>query len=99
MSTIAIKTGTRKHAGSKARVVVKICDSQGTCCQTSSDGRGLDNPGHERKKGQTDVYTNSAILGNCAQEVINILTLGQSYFGEEEIAIFFQKILTLLKNL
>ena len=98
MSTIAIKTGTEKHAASNARVVVEICDSQGTCCQTSSDGSGLDNPGDDRKKGQTDVYTNSAILGNCAQKVINILTLGQPYFGEEEIAIFLQKILTLLKN-
>ena len=98
MSTIAIKTGTEKNAGSNARVVVEICDSQSTCCQTSSDGSGLDNPGKDRKKGQTDVYTNSAILGNCAQEVINILTLGQSYFGEEEVAIFLQKILTLLKN-
>ena len=88
MSTIAIKTGTEKHAESNARVVVEICDSQGTCCQTSSDGRGLDNPGQDRKIGQTDVYTNSAILGNCAQEVINILTLGQSCFGEENRSCF-----------
>ena len=99
MSTIATKTGTDQYADSNARVVVEICDSQGTCCQTSSDGKGLDNHGQDRKKGQTDVYTNSAILGNCAQKVINILTLGQPYFGEEEIAIFLQKILTLLKNL
>ena len=80
MSTIATKTGTDQYAGSNARVVVEICDSQGTCCKTSLNG--LDNPGQDRKKGQTDVYTNSTILGNCAQEVINILTLGQSYFAK-----------------
>ena len=86
MSTIATKTGTDQYAASNARVVVEICDSQGTCCQTSSDG--LDNPGQDRENGQTDVYTNSSILGNCAQEVINSLPLGQSCFGEEEIAYF-----------
>lgn len=75
VSTIATKTGTNDHAESNARVVVEICDSQGTCCQTSSDG--LDNPGQDREIGQTDVYTNTTILGNCAQEVIHILTLGQ----------------------
>ena len=75
VSTIATKTGTDGHAESNARVVVEICDSQGTCCQTSSDG--LDNPGQDREIGQTDVYTNTTILGNCAQEVIHILTLCQ----------------------
>ena len=75
VSTIATKTGTDDANESNARVVVEICDSQGTCCQTSSDG--LDNPGQDRRKGQTDVYTNQAILDNCAQEVIHILTLGQ----------------------
>ena len=69
VSTIATKTGTNGHAESNARVVVEICDSQGTCCQTSSDG--LDNPGQDREIGQTDVYTNTADLGNCAQEVHN----------------------------
>ena len=76
VSTIATKTGTiNENAGSNARVLVEICDSQGTCCQTSSGG--LDNPGQDRAVGQTDIYTNTAILGNCAQEVIHILTLGQ----------------------
>ena len=75
VSTIATKTGTYGSAESNARVVVEICDSQGTCCQTSSDG--LDNPGQDRENGQTDVYTSTTILGNCAQEVIHILTLGQ----------------------
>ena len=75
VSTIATKTGTDVNAASTARVVVESCDSQGTCCQTSSDG--LDNPGQDREIGQTNVYTNTAILGNCAQEVIHILTLGQ----------------------
>ena len=71
MSTIATKTSDRGYAGSKARLVVEICDSHGTCCQTSSDG--LDNPGQYRKSGQTNVYTNTTILGNCAQEVIQVL--------------------------
>ena len=84
MSSISTKTGTRTFAESPARVVVEICDSQGTCCQTSSDG--LDNPGQDRRKGQTDVYTNTAILGNCTQEVIHILTLVD--MGEETRSCF-----------
>ena len=75
VSTIATKTGSRRYAGSNARLVVEICDSQGTCCQTSSDG--LDNPGQDRAVNQTDVYTNTTILGNCAKEVTHFLTLGQ----------------------
>ena len=67
VSKIATKTGTRQWASSNARVMVEICDSLATCCQISSNG--LDNPGKDRKRGRTDVYTNPAILGNCAQEV------------------------------
>ena len=74
MSSISTKTGTRTFAESPARVVVEICDSHGTCCETSSAGRGLEN-GNDRKNGQTDVYTSTTILGNCAQEVSHILTL------------------------
>ena len=74
MSRIVTKTGTDQNAASNARVVVEICAREGTCCQTSSDG--LDNPGQDREIGQTDTYTNAAILGNCAQEVVYILTLG-----------------------
>ena len=81
VSTIAIKTGTEGSAESRARVVVEICDSQGTCCQTSSDGRGLDNPGQDREIGQTDVYTSTAILGTCAQEVIHVFT-NNTHIGE-----------------
>ena len=77
MSTIASKTGTGKYAGSKSRVVAEICDAQGTCCQTSSDGRGLDNSKVVRQAGQTDVYTDTAILGSCSQKVVYILTLGE----------------------
>ena len=73
VSTIATKTGTiNVHAGSPIRVLVEICDSQGTCCQTDGLNRKKD-----REIGQTDVYTNTTILGNCAQEVIHILTLVQ----------------------
>ena len=77
VSTIASKTGTGKYAGSKSRVVAEICDAQGTCCQTSSDGRGLDNSKVVRQAGQTDVYTDTAILGSCSQKVVYILTLGE----------------------
>ena len=80
VSTIATKTGTRSGADSGSGVVVEVCDSQGTCCQTSSDGKGLDHPGKDRENGQIDEYTNTAILGTCAQEVTHVLTLGQSYF-------------------
>merc|ERR1712113_521363 len=68
VSTIASKTGTVKHAKSKSRVVAEICDAQGTCCQTSSDGRGLDNSKVVRQAGQTDVYRNTATLGSCSQK-------------------------------
>ena len=74
VSRIVTKTGTDQNAASNARVVVELCDRRGTCCQTSSDG--LDNPGPDREIGQTDSYTNTSILGNCAQEVLYILTLG-----------------------
>ena len=74
MSTIATKTGTSKYAKSKARVVAEICDTRGTCCQTSSEGRGLDNSGEDRQIGQTDVYTDNGILGSCSQKVVYILT-------------------------
>ena len=77
VSTIASKTGTVQHAKSKSRVVAEICDAQGTCCQTSSDGRGLDNSKVVRQAGQTDVYTDTAILGSCSQKVVYILTLGE----------------------
>ena len=72
VSTIASKTGTVKHAKSKSRVVAEICDAQGTCCQTSSDGRGLDNSKVVRQAGQTDVYRNTAILGSCSQKVHSV---------------------------
>ena len=73
VSTIASKTGTVQHAKSKSRVVAEICDAQGTCCKTSSDGRGLDNSKVARRfEGQTDVYTDTAILGSCSQKVHSV---------------------------
>ena len=71
MSSITTKTGTIKDAQSDARAVLEICDKDGNCCQTTPDGRGLDNPGNDRESGQTDTYTDTALLGNCANEVIN----------------------------
>ena len=74
MTSIAIKTGTGKNDGSNCRAVMEICDSQGSCCKTTSDGSGL-HPGQNREIGQIDVYTNKTILGNCSDEVIHILVL------------------------
>merc|ERR1719391_878045 len=67
VSTIAITMADGKHEGSRCRAVMEICDSDGNCCQTLPDGRGLYN-GKYRASGQTDVYSNTTILGNCAQE-------------------------------
>ena len=72
MTSIAIKTGTVNAAESGCRAVMEICDEQGNCCQTSTTGNGLDNPGDDREKGQTDIYTNTTLLGNCAQSEIDV---------------------------
>ena len=70
MATITTKTGAGHAAESSARVVLELCGSKGDCCQTSTAGRGLDNPGDDRRKGQTDVYTATSILGKCAEQVV-----------------------------
>ena len=70
MSEIKIKTGDGENDSSNCRAQMEICDDQGQCCQTSSEGRGLHNPGKNRERGKIDVYSNKAVLGNCAQEVI-----------------------------
>ena len=69
VAIITVKTSAEEYAESLARVVLDLCGSEGGCCQTSKDGRGLDNPGEDRRKGQTDVYTATSILGNCAEQV------------------------------
>merc|ERR1719507_2582739 len=66
VSSIAIKTGTVPNAQSDCRAVMELCDRQRNCCQTTPNGQGLDNPGNDRESGQTDIYTNRAVLGNCA---------------------------------
>ena len=70
MSSIAIKTGTVPNAQSDCRAVMELCDRQRNCCQTTPNGQGLDNPGNDRESGQTDIYTNTTLLGNCADKVI-----------------------------
>ena len=70
MASITIKTGAGHAADSLARVVLELCGSKGGCCQTSTNGRGLDNPGNDRRNGQTDVYTAKSILGKCAEQVV-----------------------------
>merc|ERR1711962_971866 len=68
VSSISIKTGSIQKAESDCKAVMEICDGERNCCQTSVDGRGLDNPGLDRQRGKTDVYTTPSLLGNCAQE-------------------------------
>ena len=75
VSSISINTGSIQKAESDCKAVMEICDVERNCCQTSVDGRGLDNPGLDRQRGKTDVYTTPSLLGNCAQEVINICNL------------------------
>ena len=70
MAIITVKTSAEEYADSLARVVLDLCGSEGGCCQTSTDGRGLDNPGNDRGMGQTDVYTAKSILGKCAEQVV-----------------------------
>jgi len=69
VTTIAVKTGTARYANSSCRAVMEICDAEGNCCRTSEKGQGLDNPGiPDHVHGEIDIYTNSTILDNCAQE-------------------------------
>ena len=70
VAIITTKTSAKENADSLARVVLDLCGSEGGCCQTSTEGRGLDNPGEDRRKGQVDVYNTTSILGNCAQQVV-----------------------------
>ena len=77
LQEIAIKTGGAPHSGSTCHVVMEVCDGHGKCCQTSSEG--LDNPGHvDRETGETDIYTNMTILGNCAEAVMCIFMFGSN---------------------
>ena len=70
---IVTKTGTTSHDESDCRAVMEICDNLANCCITSPDGQGLDNPGDDRERGQTDVYTTRSVLNSCAQEVTFLL--------------------------
>ena len=69
MTEISIKTGLLNHAQSDCGAELEICDVEGVCCKTSK----LNNePGNDRERGQTDVYTDETILGFCAKEVDKI---------------------------
>ena len=50
MSTISIQTGTRANAGSDCRAVMIICDNTNKCCQTRTDGGGLDIEGRNDRE-------------------------------------------------
>ena len=81
VSAIVIKTGSNAYDESDCRAVIEICDNLGNCCATSPNGQGLDNPGDDRERGQTDVYTSRSVLNTCAQEVT--LTLTHTYLNLE----------------
>ena len=67
VSTISIQTGTRANAESDCRAVMQICDNNNKCCQTRTDGGGLDIGGrNDREKGQLDTYTGSSLLNTCS---------------------------------
>ena len=92
----SIKTRSgHQDFGSSCRAVLEICDSRGNCCQTSEDGRGL-YPGQPRKSGETNVYTNRTILGNCAQEVHNLHFDPNTRFPETQPNILLLKYVSVL---
>ena len=67
MSTISIQTVSRANAGSDCRAVMTICDINNKCCQTRTDGGGLDIEGrNDRESGQLDTYTGSTLLNTCS---------------------------------
>ena len=72
MSEIAIKTGNDIYDSSNCGALAKICDNVGKCCETWTEGKGLYNQGPNREKGQTDIYSNTTILGDCSKEVTEI---------------------------
>ena len=44
-----------------------ICDNTTECCQTRTDGSGLDIDGQDdRATGQLDTYTGSTLLNTCS---------------------------------
>ena len=68
MSEISIKTGTESNANSDCKAVMKICDMKNNCCQTTSNGGGLDDLGkNDREIGQIDSYSDPALLNTCSK--------------------------------
>ena len=89
LQEIAIKTGGAPHSGSTCHVVMEVCDGYGWCCHTSSEG--LDNPGHvDRETGETDIYTNTTILGNCAEAVKCIYMFGSNVQWFSSVCFIFR---------
>ena len=85
LKEIAIKTGVDTYDGSGCHAVMNICDAQGKCCHTSN----LDNPGHNaRRIGETDIFKNTTILGNCITPVV--YNMGCSFSKRFSNSIDFQ---------
>ena len=63
MLKVAIKTLSREPDRNNAPVKMKICDLDQNCCDTSPEI-------NDQEPDQVHVFTNTTILGNCAQEVI-----------------------------
>ena len=68
MSEISIKTGDNSAGNSACKAVLKICDMNNNCCQTTSNGFGLDDMSkQDRQTNQTDTYSRAAILNTCSK--------------------------------
>jgi hypothetical protein len=68
VSQISIKTGNEPTGETAGKAVLKICDMHNYCCQTTDNGNGLDDISKkDRQLGQTDSYSDQAILNTCSK--------------------------------
>lgn len=74
VSTISIRTGTEENAQSQCKAVLRICDIDHNCCETTSTNRGLDDTSKAdklRRSGNVDTYVSPQVLDQCAQAVLD----------------------------
>jgi len=64
VSEITIKTGSD---GTDSDIAAKICDRAGVCCETNA----LDNSGNDFEVGQTDIFKEKQLLGECSEDVLD----------------------------
>ena len=71
MSEISIRTGGKPNGASACKAVLTVCDMNNNCCQTTSDGLGLDDLSKkDRQTNQTDTYSSAALLNTCSKVCI-----------------------------